>query len=121
MIKLDELIGDIIFVSFSNHERFKDIGINESTGHFLFRGYDQLGLWLEHPGLVIIHAEDDLGTPLPGDKHSRENIAANFVVTWDNVNTIMHYPDREGFDFPSEFKKMKLGFSFENEDGKQNK
>ena len=56
MIKLDELIGDIIFVSFSNHERFKDIGINESTGHFLFRGYDQPGLWLDHPGIVIIHS-----------------------------------------------------------------
>ena len=115
MIKLDELIGDLIFVSFSNHERYKDIGIKESTGHFLLKGFDRLGLWLEHPGIVIIHAKDESGTPLPVKKHTRENIDANFVVTWDNVNTIMHYPDREGFDFPSEFKKMKLGFSVDNE------
>ena len=119
MIKLDELIGDLIFVSFSNHERYKDIGIKESTGHFLLKGYDQLGLWLEHPGIVIIHAKDESGNPLPIKQHTRENIDADFVVTWDNVNTIMHYPNREGFDFPSEFEKMKLGFRFiENEEKK---
>jgi|TARA_B100001105_G_scaffold165649_1_gene133302 hypothetical protein len=121
MIKLDELIGDLIFVSFSNHERYKDIGIKESTGHFLLKGFDRLGLWLEHPGIVIIHAKDESGTPLPAKDHTRENIDANFVVTWDNVNTIMHYPNREGFDFPSEFKKMKLGFSVDNEKGNSNK
>ena len=33
----------------------------------------------------------------------------------------MHYPDREGFDFPSEFKKMKLGFSVDSEKGNSNK
>ena len=70
---------------------------------------------------MIIHAKDESGTPLPVKKHTRENIDANFVVTWDNVNTIMHYPNREGFDFPSEFKKMKLGFSVDNEKGNSNK
>ena len=113
MIKLDELIGDIIFVSFTNYERYKNIGINKPTGHFLFKGYDQLGLWLEHPGITIIHAKDNSGAPPPVKDQNREDIAANFVVTWDNVNTIMHYPERDGYDFPSEFKKMKLGFRFE--------
>jgi hypothetical protein len=121
MIKLDDIIGDVIFVSFSNYERYKDIGISEPTGHFLLKGYDQLGLWLEHPGIVIIHAKDEAGIPLPSKDHSKEEFSANFVVTWNNVNTIMHYPDREGFDFPSEFKKMKLGFRFDADDGNDNK
>ena len=64
MIKLDEIIGDIIFISFSNLERFKDIGITKSSGHYLLKGYDQMGLWLEHPGLVIIRSEDRTGNPL---------------------------------------------------------
>ena len=40
MIKLDKIIGDIIFISFANLERFKDIGITRSSGHYLLKGYD---------------------------------------------------------------------------------
>ena len=115
MIKLDEIIGDIIFISFSNLDRFKDIGITKSSGHYLLKGYDQMGLWLEHPGLVIISSEDGTGNPLPVTKHTKENIAADFIVTWDNVNTILHYPEREGFDFPNEFNKN-FGFRFGHEE-----
>ena len=115
MINLDEIIGDIIFISFCNLERFKDIGITQSSGHFLLKGYDQMGIWLEHPGIVIIRSEDETGNPLPVSKHSKENIAADFIVTWNNVNTIMHYPEREGFDFPNEFNKN-FGFRFGHEE-----
>jgi len=114
MINLDEIIGDVIFISFKDMNRFKDIGITSPSGHFLFKGYDQMGLWLEHPGIVLIRNEDKSGNPLPVAKHSKENIAADFIVTWDNMNTIMHYPSREGFDFPSEFDKN-IGFNLENE------
>ena len=112
MIKLDEIIGDIIFISFCNFERFKDIGVTKSSGHYLLKGYDRMGLWLEHPGLAIIRSEDGTGNPLPVSEHIKENIAADFIVTWDNVNTILHYPEREGFDLPNEFNK-KIGFRFE--------
>jgi len=111
MINLDNIIGDIIFISFSNTERLKDIGITEQTGHFLLKGYDQLGLWLAHPGVVIMRTEDESGNPLHINKQTKENIAANFIVTWGNVNTIMHYPNREGFDYPNEFNKD-IGFRF---------
>ena len=114
MINLDDIIGDIIFISFGDLERFKDIGITESSGHFLLKGYDQMGIWLEHPGIVINSSEDASGNLLPVSKHTKENIAADFIVTWDNVNTIMHYPEREGFDFPNEFNKN-FGFRFEHE------
>ena len=117
MVNLDDIIGDIIFISFGDLERFKDIGIIKSSGHFLLKGYDQMGIWLEHPGIVIIHTEDKTGTPLPVSKHIKENIAANFIVRWDNVNTIMHYPERKGFDFPNEFNKN-FGFRFEHSEKK---
>ena len=113
MIKLDDIIGDIIFLSFANVERLQDIGISESSGHFLLRVYDQMGIWLEHPGIIIMRSEDKNGKPLPVSDHTKEKIAADFIVTWDNVNTIMHYPEREGFDFPNEFNKN-FGFRFEN-------
>ena len=115
MINLDGIIGDIIFISFGDLERFKDIGITKPSGHFLLKGYDQMGIWLEHPGIVILCSEDKNGNPLPASKHTKENIAADFIVTWDNVNTIMHYPEREGFDLPNEFNKN-FGFRFEHEE-----
>ena len=59
MTKLDEIIGDLIFLSFGDVERYKDIGITKPSGHFLLKGYDQMGLWLEHPGIVIFHTEDE--------------------------------------------------------------
>ena len=114
MINLDKIIGDIIFISFGDLDRFKDIGITQSSGHFLLKGYDQMGIWLEHPGIIVISSEDVTGNPLPVSKHTKENIAADFIVTWDNVNTLMHYPDREGFDFPNEFNKN-FGFRFDHE------
>ena len=115
MINLDEIIGDIIFISFRDSERLKDLGVTESSGHYSLKGYDQMGLWLEHPGIVIIRVEDESGNPLPVAEQSKENIAANFVVTWDNVNTIMCYPEREGFDLPNKFNKN-FGFRFEHEE-----
>ena len=56
MINLDEIIGDVIFISFRDVNRFKDIGITTPSGHFLLKGYDQMGLWLEHPGIVLIRS-----------------------------------------------------------------
>ena len=109
MINLDEIIGDIIFISFREIERYNEIAITSSSGHFLLKGYDQMGLWLKHPGIILIHNEDQSGNPLPVNEHIKEDISANFMVTWDNVKTIMHYPDREGFDLPSEFDKN-IGF-----------
>lgn len=105
MININEIIGDIIFISFRNYERYKSVGINEPDGHFLFKGYDQMGIWIEHPGLDIV---------LNNKKSTSSNIKANLIITWDNINTIMHYPDREGYDFPSEFTKNSIGFNFKD-------
>ena len=111
MTNLDKIIGDVIFVSVFNVEQFSEIGISGASGHYLLKGYDQIGLWLQHPGLVIIHSKDKLGKPLPDADHIKENIQANFVVTWNNIKTLMHYPERDGFDFPSEFD-LDIGFKF---------
>ena len=117
MMNLDEIIGDLIFISFRDVERYKDIGIIKPSGHFLFKGYDRMGLWFKHPGILLVHNEDDTGNPLPVNRHTKENISADFIVTWDNVNTIMCYPDREGYDLPSEFYKN-IGFKIYKEESK---
>ena len=74
-----------------------------------------MGIWLQHPGIVIIRSVDNAGKPLPLSKQTKENIAADFIVTWNNVNTIMHYPEREGFDFPNNKFDKNFGFRFEHD------
>lgn len=108
-MKLEQCVGDIVFVSFRDPERFREVGFVVKSGHFMVKGFDQFGIWLAHPGLVLVVSEDSKGRPLPPDKHKKSRIEATFLATWDNLEVMMHYPDREGFDFPSEFDK-KIGF-----------
>ena len=109
MFKSDDIIGDIVFISLNSNEFLQDIGINAQSGHFLVKGYDNLGLWLQHPGIIIKKIEDKKGKPLPVKLQKEERIDGVFLVMWNQVNTIMHYPNRDGFDFPNEFDKN-IGF-----------
>ena len=109
MFKIDDAIGDVVLISFRNFEELKDFGINASAGHYLIKGIDQLGLWLEHPGIILTKTEDKNGKPLPEPDIIKEKVDANILVRWDNINSVMHYPDREGYDFPSEFD-LDVGF-----------
>ena len=109
MMTLKNIIGDVIFISFRDSQRMKEIGIKETNRHYKLMGYDQLGLWLQHPGIQIQHTEDNKGRPLLPNDQFNEEIEAVFMVHWDNVNTIMHYPNRKGFDFPDQIRK-KIGF-----------
>ena len=109
MVNLDKIIGDVIYISFRDLGRMKDIGIQQASGHYMLKGYDQLGLWLEHPGIIIRQLEDGKGRPLPTEEQTQEEIDAVFIVQWDNINSMMHYPNRTGFDFPDQFEK-KIGF-----------
>ena len=106
MFTTQEIIGDVVFISFAFPERYNDIGLKVDSGHFKVLGYDNIGIWLSHPYLIV--AKTDNSSQIEKDNQNN-GIESNFLVTWDNIKTIMHYPDREGFDFPSEFDK-KYGF-----------
>ncbi len=109
MFKIEDIIGDIVFISFRDYSKLADFGIASQSGHYLVKGYDHIGVWLEHPSIILSQTEDKYGKPLPENKIIREKVDANFLVTWDNINSIMHYPNRKGFDFPSEFE-IDIGF-----------
>ena len=96
MFTTEKIIGDVVYISFADKERYKDIGIDKLAGHFKILGYDNIGLWVEHPYMLE-------------SKSTNKKIKSNFVIKWDNVKTIMHYPGRKGYDFPSEFDKN-IGF-----------
>ena len=53
MFTSQEIIGDIVYISFSDPERYVDIGIKAESSHFKVLGYDNLGIWVEHPSLLV--------------------------------------------------------------------
>ncbi len=42
------------------------------------------------------------------NKQKKEIIQSDFMVHWDNVNSLMQYPDRIGFDFDDTKQKLDL-------------
>ena len=77
MMKISEIVGDIVFLKFANPEYLYDIGINGHDGHFLIKGKDELGLWIQHPRLEIVKVLDKNGKPLPEKKTSKEKNRSN--------------------------------------------
>ena len=102
MFTTQEIIGDVVFISFGDPGRYKDIGYTKSSGHFKVLGYDNIGIWVSHPYLLVANKEKK---GLKKTNYKKYEIESNFLITWDNIKTIMHYPNRDGFDFPSEFNK----------------
>lgn len=109
MMKMEHIVGDLVCIVFRDPDILKEINLGEPMAHLIVRGFDKLGLWVAHPGLVIVTTEDKEGKPIPPKKQVKEEIDASVLITWDNIISIMHYPHREGFDFPSEFDK-EVGF-----------
>ena len=110
MFVSEDIIGDIVFISIHDIKQFLDIGIIQNSDHYFVQGLDHLGLWVRHPGLIF---EKVKGASLPKLNSSNDisiNIEANFFIPWHQVKTLMHYPDREGFDFPQDVLKKKIGF-----------
>jgi len=113
MFKIEDAIGDVVLISFKSSNQLEELGIKDTVGHFLITGIDRLGLWLKHPGIILSKTEDENGKPLPENKIKREKVDANFLLRWEYIISVMHYPDREGYDFPSEFD---LDIGFKNKD-----
>ena len=109
MFTIENIIGDIVFISLRDKSFLSKIAISEDLNHFKIMGQDQLGLWVEHPQLTFKYNSDKNGKSFPGNEQKTEEIDAVFLIAWGNIDTIMHYPNREGYDFPSEFD-TNIGF-----------
>lgn len=109
---MEHIVGDVVCILLRDPDSLKEINIGEQMVHLQVRGFDKMGIWVAHPGLVIVQTEDENGKPIPPKKQVQEEIDASVLITWDNIVSIMHYPHREGFDFPSEFDK-EVGFKLQ--------
>ena len=103
MFTIENIIGDIVYLAFRDKSFLKRLAIPEEMSHFKVLGQDQLGLWVEHPKLTFRYTTNQEGKTIPEEDQKTETVEAVFLVAWGNLDTVMHYPNREGYDFPSEF------------------
>ena len=111
MMQLEHIVGDVVCIVLRDPDSLKEINLNERLNWLKVRGFDKMGLWVEHPDLVVFKTEEN-GKPIPPKKRVKERLDASVLITWDNIQTIMHYPNREGYDFPSEFER-EVGFKIQ--------
>lgn len=116
MMKIEDAINDIVLVVLREEGLLTDVGIGSNKFYSRIVGYDEFGVWLEHPNFEIMVSEDAEGKPLPPGEVKRERFDASIHLPWQNLSTIVHFPKREGFDFPSPFER-KIGFPTEEKKG----
>ncbi len=114
-----EIIGDIVHVFISDPDVLKPLGLDENPLVVQIMGADDMGLWTAHPNYVIVKTSDAKGKPLPEDQRDTRTLEANFLIRWEQINTIVHFPNLEGFDLPSPFERH-FGFVLPEEtDGEE--
>ena len=111
-----EIIGDIVHIFFSDRTALAPLGFDENPLVIKIVGLDDMGLWAAHPNYVIVKALDEHGKPLPDKKRVQRKLDANFLIRWEQISTIVHFPHRDGFDLPSPFERH-IGFVLPEEEG----
>ena len=105
-----EIVGDVVQIILSDTAGLGPIGIVTQSPFLKVVGLDELGLWVEHPQYVVVKTNDEHGRPLPENQQVRTQLEANFLLRWDKIITVVHFPNREGFDFPNPMDDKPIGF-----------
>jgi len=103
VMKIEEIVGDIILVILDNYEPLKKIGIENDKFFVRIKGYDEYGLWIYQPKFTIPKISNN-------NKTKTQRVAASILIPWGFIVSIAHFPGAEGFDFPSPFDSH-IGFN----------
>ena len=102
MMKIEEVVGDLILIVLDNHEPLKKIGIDQDKIFAHVKGYDENGIWIHHPGFQVPDITNEKG-------ENTKSLEASILIPWVFIVSIAHFPGADGFDFPSPFKQH-IGF-----------
>ncbi|SUZ59098.1 uncharacterized protein METZ01_LOCUS11952 [marine metagenome] len=108
MMKIEDIVNDIVLIVLDNYEPLKGLGINEGKIYAHITGYDEFGIWMKHPKFRIPKADIN-STP---KKPAYQNVTASILIPWGFIASVVHFPNVEGFDFPNPFEKH-IGFESE--------
>tara|TARA_Y100001968_G_scaffold165572_1_gene151591 strand:+ start:1258 stop:1566 length:309 start_codon:yes stop_codon:yes gene_type:complete len=102
MMKIENVVGDLILLVLDNHEPLKKIGIDQDKIFVHVKGYDENGMWIHHPSFEVPDLKSE-------NKNDMRKLEASILIPWAFIVSIAHFPGAEGFDFPSPFEQ-KIGF-----------
>ena len=102
MMKIEEVVGDLILIVLNNHEPLKKIGIDQDKIFAHVKGYDENGIWIHHPGFQVPDITNE-------KSENTKSLEASILIPWVFIVSIAHFPGADGFDFPSPFKQN-IGF-----------
>ena len=102
MMKIEEVVGDLILLVLDNHEPLKKIGIDQDKIFVQVKGYYENGMWIHHPGFQVPDFKNE-------KKGGTKKVEASILIPWVFIVSIAHFPGVEGFDFPSPFDQH-IGF-----------
>ncbi len=102
MMKIEEIVGDLILVILDGHESLKKIGIDQDKLFVYVKGYDEYGMWIDNPSFQVPNITGQ-------GKAKTKKIEASILIPWGFIVSIAHFPGEDGFDFPSPFEQH-IGF-----------
>lgn len=108
MMKIEETVDDIVLILMENNEPLKALGLDQKTIYARVKGYDEYGIWIEHPGLKVPKLPKDPKAKL-SKKPTFQTVTSNVLIPWGFIVSLAHFPEVEGFDFPSPFAQH-IGF-----------
>ncbi len=112
---VSDIVGDIVQIVLKDPAELEPLGLNYPVMFLMVQGIDDMGIWVAHPRYVLMHKNDSEGKPLPESERKEIQLEANFLLRWDQITTIVHFPNREGYDFPDPFERH-IGFIKQEEE-----
>ncbi len=106
MMKIEDIVEDIVLLILTEQEALKELGITQKKLFAKVLGYDENGVWIENPDFR-------LPVPTAKNKKAHQSVSASILIPWVYLASIVHFPNVEGFDFPSPFDHN-IGFDIKN-------
>jgi len=78
-MKIETIVGDVVLLVLQDAETLKELGIQKNKIYARIAGYDENGIWIEHPNFQIPRMEN------PDDKNSKittETVTASVLIAW---------------------------------------
>ena len=90
MMKIEEIVGDLILIVLDNHEPLKKIGIDQDKIFVYVNGYDENGIWIHHPKFQVPNVT---GKGKSKTKNVELLINAFSKIKTQNIDLIIAGPD----------------------------
>jgi hypothetical protein len=108
-VTIDDAVNKTVMLIIFSSEGLEAAGIKEKKFYAKIVGRDSIGLWIENPKLETTRVRNDNGAIIPPDRRQLEEHVAHVLIPWGNIRSVVHFPNREGFDTAVDEEASALG------------